>query len=313
MPHCYSRSSFWASNSLVGKASKRNAMTLEATSLVLLSALLHPIRDLLLKGNTHPESAYLAVTGLWVFIAPAHALATGTALGLPAGVVVFAVLSAAFLTAYYFGTMAALKTGDLSIYYPIIRSSPLLIVLVTWLFAGTEYSAAVLAGITLIVVAGFALQRQPGRLIAQPKTAALAILAMAGSAGYTICDAKAMSVVSPAPFLFWVYVMVTPGFAALALLFKPPERSALVHLTGAWMQTPLRIVAASIVSYLSYLCILVAFGIGAGAAETAAMRQASIPVSVVLAAVVMGETRFLNRLSWSSIIALGIALITLNK
>lgn len=288
-------------------------MTLEAAALVLLSALLHPLRDLLLKGHKHPESAYMAVTGLWVLIAPAHALITGSGFDLPAGVDLFAVLSAVFLTTYYFGTMAALKSGDLSIYYPIIRSSPLLIVLISWLVYGETYSAPVLAGIALVVAASFALQRQPGRLIAQPRTAALAILAMAGSAGYTICDAKAMSIVPPAPFLCWVYVMVTPAFAGLMLLFKPRGRSAIEHLTGGWRHTPIRLVAASIVSYLSYLCILVAFSIGAGAAETAAMRQASIPVSVILAAVVVGETRILNRLAWSSLIALGIALIALNK
>jgi len=288
-------------------------MTLEAAALVLLSALLHPLRDLLLKGHSHPESAYLGVASLWIVIAPVHALITGTGLGLPAGVDILAALSATFLTAYYFGTMAALKSGELSIYYPIIRSSPLVIVVVTWLFAGAVYSAAVLVGIVLIVVAAFALQRQPGRLVAQPKTAALAMLAMIGSAGYTICDAKAMSAVSPAPFLFWSYVMLTPALAALTLLFKPRDRSALEYLTVGWRQTPLRVVAASMVSYLSYLCILYAFGLGAGAAQTAAMRQASIPVSVVLAAVVVGETRFLNRLGWATLIALGIVLMTLNK
>ena len=170
-----------------------------------------------------------------------------------------------------------------------------------------------MAGIAIIVAASFALQRQPGRIIAQPKAAALAILAMAGSAGYTIADAKAMTEASPAPFLFWVYVIVTSSFAALALLFKPFERSTQVHLTAAWFQTPFRLIAASIVSYVSYLCILIAFGMGAGAAETAAMRQASIPVSVVLAALVIGETRFLNRLGWASLIALGIVLITLGR
>lgn len=288
-------------------------MTLEAAALVLLSALLHPFRDLILKGHTHPESAYLAVASLWVIIAPMHAIVMGAGLSLPSGVGLLAILSAAFLTIYYFGTMAALKSGDLSIYYPIIRSSPLLIVLITWLFAGATYSFAVLAGIALIVVAGFALQRQPGRIIPQPKAAAFAIFAMAGSAGYTICDAKAMTAISPAPFLFWVYLMVSPAFAAVAVLFKPPGRSTLTHLTGGWRQTPMRLIAASVVSYLSYLCILVAFSIGAGAAETAAVRQASIPVSVVLAAIVVGETRFLNRLGWATLIALGIAFITLNK
>lgn len=288
-------------------------MTLEAAALVLLSALLHPVRDLILKGHAQPESAYLAVTGGWVGIAAIHVLASGSGLSLPAEAWGLAVLSAGCLTAYYFGTMAALKTGDLSIYYPIIRSSPLLIVLITWVFAGERYSATVLTGIAMIVVAGFSLQRQPGRLIPQPRAALLAILAMAGSAGYTIADARAMVLVAPAVFLFWVYVLVTPAFAVLVLLFKPNEKSAAQHLAGGWHRWPLRIAAASLVSYVSYLCILTAFGIGAGAAETAAVRQASIPVSVVLAAWFVGETRFVHRMGWATVIAAGIVLITLHR
>lgn len=301
-------------------------MTLHAALLVLFSALLHPVRDLILKGHPYPESAYLAVTAAWVAIAFAHTVAAGTPLTLPAGTWQLVVASAACLTAYYFGTMAALKTGDLSIYYPIIRSSPLLIVVLSWMAGGAQYAQPVLAGIVLVVLAGFMLQRQPGRLVASPRTALLAVIAMAGSAGYTIADHAAMAgapanlatgavghaaVLSPQAFLFWVYVLVTPAFAALTLLFKPKERNARTHLTAGWGASPGRLVAASGISYLSYLLILSAFGIGAGAAETAAVRQASIPVSVVLAALVLGETRLLPRLGWASLIAAGIAMILL--
>lgn len=288
-------------------------MTLQALALVLISALLHPLRDLLIKGHAHPELAYLAVTGLWVIIACGHALTTGAGLVLGPGIWPLAGISAACLTAYYFGTMAALKTGDLSIYYPIIRSSPLLIVLLAWLFAGKAYEVHVLAGITIIVLAGFMLQRQPGRLVAHPKAAGLALVAMAGSAGYTMADATAMEAAAPATFLFWVYVMVAPALAVLTLVFKPRGRSARQHLMGGWMATPGRLMAASALSYVSYLCILLAFSIGAGAAQTAAVRQASIPVSVVLAAVVLRETRFVHRLGWASLIAAGIALIAFGR
>ena len=300
-------------------------MMLQATVLVLVSALLHPVRDLILKGHSHPESAYLAVTATWVAIAGAHIMATGAGLSLPANILPLAIMSAACLTAYYFGTMAALKSGDLSVYYPIIRSSPLLIVLLTWALAGTRYSAGALAGIALIVIAGFMLQRQPGRIIAHPRTAALAFIAMAGSAGYTMADHAAMAghplaqeasqhiAVRPETFLFWVYLMVTPAFAVLANTFKPAGRSTREHLTGGWTSRPVRIVMAAIVSYVSYLCILWAFEAGAGAAETAAVRQASIPVSVVLAALVLGERRFVHRLGWASLIAAGIALIALQR
>ncbi|MCB1528701.1 MAG: hypothetical protein KDJ45_13505 [Hyphomicrobiaceae bacterium] len=289
-------------------------MSLDAAALVLLSALLHPIRDLLLKGHARPERAYLAVTCGWIVIAAIHAKFSGIGLGLPTEVQPLAVASAACLTAYYFGTMAALKTGDLSIYYPIIRSSPLLIVAVTWAVSDTKYTLPTLAGIVLIVIAAFALQRQPGRILGHPKVAALALVAMAGSAGYTMADARAMHAhdVPPAQFLFWVYLMVAPAFALLTWAFrKPPPVGASAHLAASWLPSPFRVLAASVISYLSYFVILVAFSRGAGAAETAAVRQVSIPVSVLLAVIVLGETRLAHRLGWASLIAAGIILIVI--
>lgn len=288
-------------------------MSLEAIALVLLSALLHPVRDLLLKGHARPESAYLGVTAGWIVLAALHAVGTGSSLVLADAAWLAAVVSAICLTLYYFGTMAALKDGDLSVYYPIIRSSPLLIAVLSWAFAGRTYAPAALLGIVLIVIAGFALQRQPGRIVANPRTTALAVVAMVGSAGYTIADSRAMQVSEPAAFLFWVYLAVTPAFALVALLLRPRDIAIGTHLFGGWRIGPWRIAAASLVSYISYICILWAFGMGAGAAETAAVRQASIPISVVLAALVLGETRFLGRLAWSSLIAIGIVLITLGR
>ena len=77
------------------------------------------------------------------------------------------------------------------------------------------------------------------------------------------------------------------------------------------MNDSFRVLAASVISYLSYFVILVAFSRGAGAAETAAVRQVSIPVSVLLAVIVLGETRLAHRLGWASLIAAGIILIVI--
>ncbi len=296
-------------------------MSIDALALVLLSALIHPLRDLLIKGHPRPESAYLAITGSWVFVAGLHAFLIGSGIGLPDNVRGLAIISAACLTAYYYGTMASLKTGDLSIYYPIIRSSPLLIVGLSWAVGGAVYPANVLIGIVVIVVAGFALQWHPGRLVSSPRAALMALVAMAGSAGYTMADAQALgghaaaaqTTVTPAAFLFWVYLMVTPLYALLAVWFKPAEISTGTLLFGGLGVTPWKLAAASLISYASYSCILTAFSIGAGAAETAAVRQTSIPVSVILAAALLGETRFLHRLGWASLIAVGIVLIAVSR
>ncbi len=307
-----------------------------AIVLILLSALLHPLRDLTLKSIPRPEWAYLGVTGSWVAIAALQVAWAGGSLALAPEIWPAVAISAAGLTAYYFGTMAALRLGDLSVYYPIIRSSPLLIVAVSWIFLGHAYTPVLLAGIFLIVLGGFVIQRQPGKVFANPPALALAILAMAGSAAYTIADASAMKSAQAPAFLFWVYAIVTPFFALVLMgiipdAFKPSTQTpgdaakAGSHASGARVaQHPAgsdpikprlpfnwfaRVAFAAATSYVSYYLILLAFQSGADAAATSAVRQASIPVSVLLAAVVLGEARFLHRLGWAVVIALGIVVV----
>jgi len=77
------------------------------------------------------------------------------------------------------------------------------------------------------------------------------------------------------------------------------------------VQNPWRILFAGLSSYLSYLLILRVFQLGAEAAAVSAVRQVSIPVSVILAALVLKEPRGLRRLGWAVLIAIGIAMIAL--
>ena len=51
---------------------------------------------------------------------------------------------------------------------------------------------------------------------------------------------------------------------------------------------------------------------GAEAAAVSAVRQASIPVSILLAAIILLEPSFLKNIAWASLIMLGILLITLS-
>ena len=52
-------------------------MDLTIAGLVFVSAVLHPLREILIKGNTFPEAAYLAITMLWVVFAGIHAVLLG--------------------------------------------------------------------------------------------------------------------------------------------------------------------------------------------------------------------------------------------
>ena len=158
-----------------------------------------------LKGSANPAYAYLFVTLVWVAIAGSHAVVDGQDLALPANVWPYAIISAVSLSIYYYGTLASLRRGNLSVYYPIIRSSPLAIVAFNWVVVSQTYSVATLVGIGLIIFAGLAIQRTPGSLFDDWRALLLALMAMLASASYAIADAVAMQHASPAAFLFWVY------------------------------------------------------------------------------------------------------------
>lgn len=277
-------------------------------SLVIISSLLHPCRDLLLKGLENPLTAYLGVCLGWCVLAGGQAMLYGGGLSLDANVWGLAVLSALGLAIYYFGTLEALRTGHLSVYYPIIRSSPLAIVAFNWSLFGQSYSWMVLIGISLIVASGILLQWSGGRLVENRRSLTMALAAMVASAVYAMADAAAMQTADPAQFLFWVYLLVCLLLGGLAA-FGGQGEGSIASLTRGWLQAPGRILAASVVSYGSYYLILMAFQMKGDPALVVAVRQVSIPVSVVLAALFLAEPRFRHRIGWAALLAVGVIIV----
>lgn len=279
-------------------------------ALVLTSAALHPVRELLLKQQNRPESGYLAMTGIWLACALIHTAIAGKPFILPPSVYPAAFLSIIGLFFYYLCVLLAIQRGDMSIYYPIIRASPLFIVIVAWSVLEKSYDVFVLCGIGLTVLGAFLLQYPGGRLIfGNVRALAPAVIAMIGSGTYTIADSIAMRDVAPSTFLISVYFVLVIVFAGLFSVLRPPTRSLCDHLFGMWRVAPVRVLAAGTASYLSYFLILTAFQRGGDVAMVSSLRQASIPFSVVIAVIVLNEGAFAWRIAWSGVLAIGIAII----
>lgn len=270
---------------------------------------MHPLRDLGLKGIANPASAYLGVSIGWVFIAAVQTFLQGRSLILPPEAWWPAAASALGLTCYYYGTLAALQRGHLSAYYPIIRSAPLAIILFNWMFFGEAYSALALLGVLMVVFSGLLIQKPSDRLFDDPIALGFALLAMVASAVYSIADSVAMRHVEPSSFLFWVYLFVSLLLGMICL--ADPRRSAQLRtrLFESWQGSWLRILTASLTSYASYYLILVAFQLRADPAYVSAIRQASIPLSIILAAFVLREQGSLQRLGWAILLAIGIIIV----
>ena len=287
-------------------------MEISWIGLVLVSALLHPLRDLMLKGTEHPTLCYAGISFTWVIQAGFHAVATGQNLALPQEIGPFIAVSVMGLTLYYYGTLSALRRGNVSTYYPIIRSSPIAIVVFSWLMMDHNYSWFTIVGIFTVLLGSLMIQKTPGRFLQDQKAFALAILAMLGSAAYSISDAGAMQLTTPAVFLFYTNISATILLLGIQRWESRLDAMSFADALRQWMKAPWRIILAGVSSYLSYLFILMAFQLGAEAAAVGAVRQASIPVSIILAAIILLEPKFFKNIAWASLIALGILFITLS-
>lgn len=276
--------------------------------MVLASAALHPLWNALIKNDGSPEGGFLALACTLFLLGGGQALVTGV--DLLAALQHWPLILMSGLGQVVYGSMLAttLRRGDLSTYYPIIRSSPVFIVAVG-LVLGQSYPLVLLLGIALVVIGAFFLQFRPGaRLFDDPLTLLLALVAMSGIGIYSIADAQLMQVIEPSALFFWVEVINLPG---LIIVFTLLQRRAGGGRLLAWSRRPWRYLASGLLAYASYYLILLAFEAGGEVASVAAVRQASIPFSVLIGGLWLKELYVKQRLAASLVLAAGIVIIIL--
>ena len=265
----------------------------------------------MLKGNRHPESVFFTVLGMSVVLALVQSQVTGNDLLTLRQIWPLALFSGITVGVHGFMLVLALGRGDLSVYYPIIRSAPLGVVLIGFVFLGQTFSAPLLLGVALVLGGAFLLQYRPGaHLLSEPLTLTLALAAMLSSAVYSLVDAVAVQQVQPVVMYFGQSVVALPTFA---LLLYARHRHAggpdAATLAATWVHNPWRHLAAGTLAYISYFLILWAYQLGGNVAAVTSVRQASIPISVVGAALILKEPSMGRRLLWASVLTLGIIVI----
>lgn len=289
-------------------------MELGIAVLVLVSAAIHPFWNALVKRDEHPDRAFLALLVLTALLAGTHGLIAGADLMSIVRAWPFPLISAGGLFLYSVTLVLTLRRGDLSIYYPIIRSSPLFIVFVGFFLLSERYSGVLLLGIALVLVGAFLLQyRRGARLLADPLTLGLAVLAMSGTGIYSIADWHGVQIVEPMVMLFWSTLSCLPFFAAFFWWLHGGRHGAAKRFPGNWKATPWRYLGAGALAYVSYFLLLTAYQLGGNVAAVTSVRQASIPISVFLGGLYLKEADMATRLLWSLVLAAGIVVIVLSR
>ena len=285
-------------------------MSFVIVALVLTSAVMHPLWNLILKKNPDPQLGYLFLTATMGLCGFAHGLIVGV--DFSAALSVLPLIGASVCGQILYGTCltATLSRGDLSAYYPIIRSSPVFVVAVSILFFGKTYPLAVLVGIAMAVIGGFLLLYRRGtRILDDRRSLGFALLAMCGTGIYSLADAGTMQSIEPQVLLAYVEGTLVFYYGALWLRKRSFAIASAQMIQGfSWTH----MVVPGILAYSSYYLILIAYQLGGDVAAVTSMRQASIPISVLLGGLFLREGAMLRRFCAAGLLALGIVVIALS-
>ena len=270
-----------------------------ALALALGAAFLHAGWNVLLAGSRDTAAATAGVLVYGVGLLAVPALVTG---GVSGEAVPFIAASAALELVYFVLLARAYAGGELSVIYPIARGSAPVVVLVFGAIALNENVSAgaavgvlaIAAGVLLVGLVDFPFHF--ARKIDSPHRDLLFGLAIGVViASYTLVDSEAVEHADPIAYL----ALVIAPCAALypAVTRTRPDLSPRTALTAA-------------ATFGAFLMVLAAFRL-APAAPVAAVRETSVVIAAILAAVVLHERVDRLRMAGAVLVAAGVAAIVL--
>jgi uncharacterized membrane protein len=272
---------------------------LSAVALALGAAFLHAGWNVLLAGSRDTAAATAGMLIFGVALLAPPALLTG---GISAEAVPFIAASAALELAYFVLLARAYWGGELSVVYPVARGSAPIVVLVFGAIALRESVPlgavvgvlAIAAGVLLVGLVD--LRTRVGTQIDSPHRDLLFGLAIgAVIASYTLVDSEAVEHADPIAYLALV---VAPCALVYPLVTKTrPDLGVRTALTAA-------------ATFGAFLMVLAAFRL-APAAPVAAVRESSVVIAALLAAVFLHEPVGARRMAGAVCVAAGVAAIAL--
>jgi drug/metabolite transporter (DMT)-like permease len=252
-------------------------MPLAALGLALGGAVLHALWNLLVAGARDTQLATAAALTCGVVILAPAALIVG---GIPTHALPWIVVSAAIELTYFSLLAAAYAVGELSMTYPLARGLAPVFLVVVGVATGIGGSVGEIQVLGVATVAiGIVAVRGLG---ARGGTREVVLAALIGAciAGYTLVDREGIEGARPLTYLWLVLALATPPFViAMWRARGGPALRAAFSLTTA---------VAGLCIFGAYVLVLAALKL-ASAASVGAVRECSVVIVTVFAAVFLHE------------------------
>ena len=296
-------------------------MTSTAIILILFSTLLHAGWNMYSRKFRATSSSF-AIGGLaiWILLLPFYLYFIALMPDVKVENFFLVALSSLFQASYFYGVVNAYKYGNLSLSYPLLRSIPILMVLVYVFVLGdinTISNYAIISSLLIVLgcillpmrhLRDFKLKNYANKMFVFVLVAAL------GTAGYSIIDSlgvKLLAENSPNSNI----IMVSLNYIYLQVLFTSLFLAAISMSNSEYRQEfmtvikhqKLRCMSISAMMMMSYAPILLAMTLVSNIAYVVAFRQASIPIAFLLGIFILKEVNYAIR--WVSILLIVIGLV----
>jgi drug/metabolite transporter (DMT)-like permease len=272
-------------------------MPATALALALIAAFVHALWNILLARARDIESstAVALITAELVF-APVVVFTWDA----ERAVWPFLIASGLLQLAYFVLLATAYRLVPLSVVYPVARGgAPVLVLLIGAVVLGRTTSWTQVAAVILVVV-GILLVR--GFRGADPRGVAFGLAIASCIAVYTLVDKDGVAHAEPITYL--ELSMLGPAVVYAGVVMRIKGAAAVRSAVG-----PASILAG-ICTFGAYALVLAALQ-RASAASVAAVRETSVVIAALLAAVVLKEQVTAPRLAGAVLVAGGIALLAL--
>lgn len=272
-------------------------MPLSALLLALAAAFVHAVWNLLLARARDPEAATaVALVVAVVAFAPVAPLAWG----LEREVWPYLAVTSCLQLLYFALLITAYRRADVSVVYPVARGvAPLLVLLVGVVALGDGTSAAQAGGVALVGLGVLAIRGLDRGAAAGGIAFGLAIAVVIAS--YTLVDARGLE--HAAPIAYLELSMIAPALLYAAWVARLRGGAAAMR-----SELNLSSVVAGIATFSAYALVLAALE-RASAASVAAVRETSVVIATLLAALVLKERVTPVRLTGAVLVAGGVAVL----
>lgn len=288
-------------------------MELLPVVIVLISTVLHASWNLMAHARRSDPLLLFrsAVVTLALFLLPMLAVEWWL-MPLPGPIWGLLLAAGLFQSLYFLGLTSGYRLGDFSVVYPVARALPVLLLAFVDMARGRPPSPLGWLGI-LLVTAGcvvLPLERlnklDPGRYF--NRTGMWILLTALGTTGYSIVDKLAAEMLAPGLFSAVRYGAWETIFMVPFLLVVLPKFGGIRLERGSGEQWRTAALAALFIAG-AYWLILWAFQLSPYTSYIVALRQFSIVLGVLFAALVFKEPAPGLRISAAVIIALGVMCI----